>query len=1052
MNNNLNIEKLNRIVNVYKKSFDIWFPDEIYKWKASKTFKENWNIEDDNILDMITRSFSETLNLLSSNMYFPLGMIKGFAEKEPDTLRSMFNNLYDENIDLLMRIKSFINSSNELLNKYWDSGKNHYQDLHAISVYLAFRFPNKYYIYKPSVSKKVCKYLECDISSDDRIQVYINYVEVCNAVREIIKNDNKLINRVNSELNAINCNLKDNNTMLTMDIMHFGGNSYLDWEFKEDDKHTWIYAPGDNASQWDYCVENNVMVLGWDELGDFEQYPYRTNITNKIKELFNKENPMNDSLAVYEFKRGIRKGDTIIAKKGINTLLGYGTILDDEYIYDESRNTYKNIRNVKWEKVGEWDSSQLGQLVQKTLTNLNPYPGYADKLIALIEGTYIKGQEIETKFDWVNIYHNLGLGMLKYKNNSDELKNIFVSVLKETLNKNFEIKYCDPVSVFNKIENFTDNRKTLIPALEEKMGIEVLKPTDFSGIPSTFWSQILFSNSKEDEKKVWNVYEASIQYASDKNKNNKNKFIELYNIAYKEHRKSIYICNTLYKVNPTEYLSMDNNVRSLLKDELEINTKDFNDGKTYLDICETVKNKIETGNYPYKTFYELSDYAWRKYTNKEEVNNKMFDGSKKYYWLNANPKIWSFSGIQVGEEQTYTSTNDQGNKRRIYQNFVDIKVGDIIIAYESTPIKSISGLCEITNKEPDNSFTFKKIEHFLNPIPYSDVIAIEELKNMECLKNAQGSLFKLTFEEFNVLYDIIRENNPIVKDDYPVYTKDDFLRDVYITEEKYNDIADLLTRKKNIILQGAPGVGKTYMAKKLAYSLIGEENHNRIESIQFHQSYSYEDFIEGYKPKDNGFDLEKGIFYNFCKKAENDSENNYYLIIDEINRGNLSKIFGELLMLIEDDKRGEQLTLAYSKNKFSVPKNLYIIGMMNTADRSLALMDYALRRRFSFVEVLPAFKNDTFVEYQKNINNPYFDKVINKIIELNNEISNDASLGDGFMVGHSYFCNLIDNYEDNIKSILKFDIIPMIREYWFDNKELREKWEKEINILIKNED
>ena len=1051
MYQNINIDKLNKVINTYKKSFNIWFPEEVYKWKARKTYKEKWNLESNDILNMITQSFSDAGNLLMSNMYFPFGMIKGFAEKEPETVRSMFFNLYDETVDLLMRIKSFINTSNELLTKYWDPGKNHYQDLHAISVYLAFEYPNKYYIYKPSVSRKICSYLECNIASDDRVQTYINYINVCDLVREVLKQDQHLLNRVNNELNALDYNTNDDYSMLTMDLMHFGGNSYLDWEFKENDQHKWIYSPGDNASKWDYCVENNVMVLGWDELGDYEQYPYRKDITNKIKETRNKENPMNDSLAIYEFRRGIQKGDIIIAKKGVNTLLGYGVVVDNEYIYDEARPSYKNIRNVKWEKVGEWDSSKLGQLVQKTLTNLNPYPGYADKLISVIDGTYIEEESTGTKFDWVPVYHNLGLGMLKYKNNSNELKKIFVNVLKEELDKDFEITYCDPVAIFNKIENFTDNRKIIIPVLEQKMNIDVLRPTDFSGIPSTFWSQILFSNSKEDEINIWNVFEASINYVNDKSEEKKNRFINAYNLAYQKHGKVMYICNTLYKVNATDYLSMDNNVRSLLNDELKVNTDNFNDGETYLNICKEVRRLIEEGNYPYKTFYELSDYAWRKYTSKEGVN-KMLEGNKKYYWLNASPKIWSFSDIKVGEEQTYTATNDQGNKRRIYQNFVDVKIGDILIAYESTPIKAITGICEITNKEEDNSFSFKKIEHLLNPIPYSDITTVEELKEMEYLKNAQGSLFKLTTEEFNVIYDMIRENNPITKEDFPTYTKENFLEEVYITEEKYNDISDLLTRKKNIILQGAPGVGKTFMAKRLAYSLIGEKNPNRIESIQFHQSYSYEDFIEGYKPKGDGFDLEKGIFYTFCKKAENDPENNYYLIIDEINRGNLSKIFGELLMLIEDDKRGEQLTLAYSKNKFSVPKNLYIIGMMNTADRSLALMDYALRRRFSFVEVLPAFNNDTFIEYKNNINNKYFNKVIDKIIDLNNEISNDVSLGDGFMIGHSYFCNLINNYEENLKSVLKFDILPMIREYWFDNRDMRDKWESEINKLIKNED
>lgn len=1050
MNQNFNVENLNKVLKTYKKSFNIWFPDEVYKWKASKTFIQNWNLSSDDMLEMITRSFSDSGNLLSSNMYFPLGMLKGFIEKEPDTVKNMFNSLYDESIDLSMRIKSFINSSNELLNKYWDSGKNHYQDLHAISVYLAFKYPNKYYIYKPSVGKKICKFFDCDINSEDRVQVYINYVNVCNIVRQLIKQDQSLISRVDNEINALNYSLNDDYAMLTMDIMHFGGNSYLDWEFKENDQHKWIYAPGDNASQWNYCVDNNVMVLGWDELGDFDQYPYKKNISDKLIQLTGKENPMNDTLAVYEFRRGIQKGDIIIAKKGINTLLGYGVVQDNEYIYDESKATYKNIRNVKWEKVGEWDSSKIGQLVQKTLTNLNQYPGYADSLISIINGTYVEESNSGSIFDWVPVYHNLGIGFLKYKNNSEELKNIFCSVLKESLDKDFEITYCDPVAIFNKIENFTDNRKILIPELERRMGLEILKPTDFSGIPSTFWSQILFSNSEEDEKNIWNIYESSIKYVNEKTTENRDEFIKLYNIAYAEHGKAMYICNTLYKVNPTEYLSMDNNVRRLLKDELQIDTENFNDGEKYLSICALVKDKIQKGDYPYKTFYELSHYAWNKYTNKED--EKVFDDNKNYYWLNASPKIWSFSDIKVGEEQTYTSTNDQGNKRRIYQNFVDVKVGDILVAYESTPVKAITGLCEITSKDKDNSFSFKKIEHLLNPIPYSDIISIEELKEMEYLKNAQGSLFKLTSDEFGIIYDMIRENNPLAKEDFPVYTKEDFLSEVYITEEKYNDISDLLNRKMNIILQGAPGVGKTFMAKRLAYSLIGEKNPNRIESIQFHQSYSYEDFIEGYKPKGNGFDLEKGIFYTFCKKAENDPENNYYLIIDEINRGNLSKIFGELLMLIEDDKRGEQLTLAYSKNKFSVPKNLYIIGMMNTADRSLALMDYALRRRFSFVEVLPAFNNDTFIEYKNSINNNYFNKVIDKINELNKEISNDVSLGDGFMIGHSYFCNLINNYEENVKSVLKFDILPMIREYWFDNKELREKWESEINKIIKNEE
>ncbi|GHV36835.1 hypothetical protein FACS1894187_12170 [Synergistales bacterium] len=164
-----------------------------------------------------------------------------------------------------------------------------------------------------------------------------------------------------------------------------------------------------------------------------------------------------------------------------------------------------------------------------------------------------------------------------------------------------------------------------------------------------------------------------------------------------------------------------------------------------------------------------------------------------------------------------------------------------------------------------------------------------------------------------------------------------------------------------MILQGAPGVGKTFAAKRLAFSIIGKEDDRRVKIVQFHQSYSYEDFVMGYRPDGRGFCLAEGPFYQFCKIAEKDDDDRpYFFIIDEINRGNLSKIFGELLMLIENDKRGEKnaLRLLYKDEDFFVPENVHIIGMMNTADRSLAMIDYALRRRFVFFDMEPAFDSD----------------------------------------------------------------------------------------------
>ena len=229
-----------------------------------------------------------------------------------------------------------------------------------------------------------------------------------------------------------------------------------------------------------------------------------------------------------------------------------------------------------------------------------------------------------------------------------------------------------------------------------------------------------------------------------------------------------------------------------------------------------------------------------------------------------------------------------------------------------------------------------------------------------------------------------------VNDAINKYTRDDFLEEVYMTGGDYDTLRALLLNKKNVILCGAPGVGKTFAAKRLVYSIMGVKDDSRIEFVQFHQNYSYEDFIMGYKPDKEGFELKYGVFYRFCQKAIMNPDRDYFFIIDEINRGNMSKIFGELLMLIEKDYRGEPMTMAYDGKEFSIPGNLYIIGMMNTADRSLALIDYALRRRFSFFTMEPGFTSEGFQKYLDSFNDDTFNTLISRIIELNTEISRDS--------------------------------------------------------------
>lgn len=273
----------------------------------------------------------------------------------------------------------------------------------------------------------------------------------------------------------------------------------------------------------------------------------------------------------------------------------------------------------------------------------------------------------------------------------------------------------------------------------------------------------------------------------------------------------------------------------------------------------------------------------------------------------------------------------------------------------------------------------------------------------------------------------------------PVYPLSRTFEDLFIEDEYIDEIVNVMKRKKNIILRGVPGVGKTYCIKTIIKKSFDNLVEDSIEMIQFHQSYSYEEFVEGLRPQmSGGFDIEKGLFYDISIRARDNPSNNYFLIIDEINRGNLSKVFGELLLLVENDKRDHySVKMAYSKEDFSVPSNLYIIGTMNTSDRSLTLVDYALRRRFSFLTLIPAFNTEKFnfhLENKMGLNKEQVIKINNAMGKINNIIEN--TLGEEFKIGHSYYISNkedIRNFDSWYNEVAKYEILPMLEEYYFDD-------------------
>lgn len=466
----------------------------------------------------------------------------------------------------------------------------------------------------------------------------------------------------------------------------------------------------------------------------------------------------------------------------------------------------------------------------------------------------------------------------------------------------------------------------------------------------------------------------------------------------------------------------------------------------------------------------------------------------KKYWIYSpgeNASLWDEfydQGImalgwdEIGDLSQYTSKSDikealseyddsdTSKKNDVLANWEFSKVlkkGDIIYAKRGMDLIIGKGIVEsdyIFDDSRDRLKSIRRVNWISNKeINFTDVVGH---------RMTQKTLTNIT--KYGDYKKIESQYNEEIKEVEGSYTKDDFLDEVLMTEEQYDKVVETLERKKNIILQGVPGVGKTFCAKKLMYSLMNEKNDSRIKTVQFHQSYSYEDFVQGYRPnKDGKFFLKNGIFYELVNEAREEYERassqgeepkKFCIIIDEINRGNLSKVFGELMMLIESDKRdakwGVQLT--YSEDDtdedFYIPENLYIIGTMNTADRSLAMIDYALRRRFAFVDLKPAFNDDKTCEKLRNhlvekeaMENDIADKIISKYRELNRFITD--KLGEEFNIGHSYFINQfkdkeVEEYADTYNNIVEYEILPLLDEYFFDDKEKVEEAKKIIENIL----
>lgn len=747
-----------------------------------------------------------------------------------------------------------------------------------------------------------------------------------------------------------------------------------------------------------------------------------------------------------------------------------------------------------------------GEIVSKDAQNITRYQVYWYGLInELLKEFYNEGNKDMSKFEWIEIYKELAHKLRDYKSKRDELikiiKNIFIEIKIDlpTLEKDNEIVDIDPFTVyglFNKSSMKNENRIMILSKLTEKFNLKSIVPHTFDGVPvvnnmnATFY-YFIDGRNDSDIDNLWELFIAALDYAENDSLENKERFSEYFTkcLNAKGIGKSK-LTMALFWINPCAYLNLDQRNEWYIYDSDRmpkslVNRLPLKEYKilpdTYFNIMNIVRQFFASKEIPFKNFAELSYEAWRY---SEEVNRSKKDEKDKInfeenvheqkYWLYSpgdNASKWDeykengIIGIgwgKIGSLENFSSKDEIKNEMQkvyperdngkndllaIWQFANEMQEGDIIFVKKGLHKLIGKGVIVsnyIYDDTSEDDFTnIRKVEWiYSGELDYQKQFPIKALTEITNNKELIKSLEDLINND---------KASTINLSNSEKYEKKQFLDDVYMDENEYDILTNVLRNKRNIILQGSPGVGKTYIAKRLAYSMIGEKDEKRVKMVQFHQSYSYEDFVMGYRPTENGFELKKGVFYKLCKDALNDKTHDYFFIIDEINRGNLSKIFGELFMLIENDKRGMQIQLMYNDEEFTVPDNIFIIGMMNTADRSLAILDYALRRRFAFFDIKPCFENHKFKKYQQSLNSKEFDNLILCVKELNSAILNDDALGEGFCIGHSYFCNMKSDSisKAELNSIVEYELIPLIKEYWFDENSKIREWSMKLRSAVK---
>jgi len=675
-------------------------------------------------------------------------------------------------------------------------------------------------------------------------------------------------------------------------------------------------------------------------------------------------------------------------------------------------------------------------------------------------------QNDTTTFNWIPFYEELAPKLLSFRNNQEELLSFLRDLIsqglpitplrdKDDAGNRFPLEEIDPFTfygVFNR-QITLSNRIRILEAIKTKFEILAPVPTSFNGVPvlnnlrSWFFAYASERNSGDVER-LWEVFSAALE----PNPLNDQNFAKSFDRAQEVRYTNFNLTMGLFWVRSNEFISLDSPMCDYLDVVRPASGVSFN---FYQEEIERTKAKYQN------SFPEISLNAWE---GGDDVIDEIEDGVD--YWLVG--AFWD--GIDQTKRFLEEGIWENGYVDRYLDLVKEIKVGDrIAIKAVSTrrsdlPFenrgKSVSKLnikaagTVVANRgdgrtiEVDWQQQWEVLEWYF----YTYRPTVWRLrKDQEMARELIRFAFFGQLQDYDLFIGWWWENeegeNGIDVDKEIPYTIEDVRREGAFLSEKEVDLAiQSLRVKKNLILQGPPGVGKTFIAKKLAYALMESKDDARITIVQLHPSYTYEDFIRGYRPTDEAgkFSLTDGPFTRLCQSADNNPDRDYVLIIDEINRGNLSQIFGEAFSLLEPDKRGIENAITplyrrFDEDTFFVPGNIYIIGTMNIADRSLALVDYALRRRFAFLTLDPKFGDPAYRTWliDRNMTDSVVDAIIRSMNTLNRHISEERQLGRSYQIGHSFFCPRGDDFSelsmDWFRQVVTTEIQPLIEEYWFDD-------------------